>query len=227
MIALDALEQMHAEPFELIGADARSSRPRRPRPDRLSISPSAQSAAWSCGRPKHRKTLSCRRAQPQRRNAVHAYGRQAARNCSAACARPAGLLNRRFPERQRLIGADDITAGIFRRHEAAPSRAPAAPRSRRARKGRNSSARRVRRYRRERPRRKCRHWQAAFAARGFARPGSADVFRARWSSYPRHSGSRCRCRSVNSFSTAAAVSSIERRVTSSCAQLNLALSFRA
>ena len=89
------------------------------------------------------------------------------------------------------------------------------------------SARRVRRYRRERPRRKCRHWQAAFAARGSARPGSADLFRARWSSRKHHSGSRCRCRSVNSFSTAAAVSSIERRVTSSCAQLNLALSFRA
>ena len=27
MIALDALEQMHAEPFELIGADARVKRP--------------------------------------------------------------------------------------------------------------------------------------------------------------------------------------------------------
>ena len=34
------------------------------------------------------------------------------RNCSAACARPAGLLNSRFPKRQRLIGADDISAGI-------------------------------------------------------------------------------------------------------------------
>jgi hypothetical protein len=43
----------------------------------------------------------------------------------------------------------------------------------------------------------------------------------------RHSGSRCRCLSVNNFRIAAAVSSIDRRVTSSCAQLCLALNRRA
>src|SRR5579871_741502 len=39
----------------------------------------------------------------------------------------------------------------------------------------------------------------------------------------RHSACRCRWRSVYSFSTSAAVSSIDRRVTSSCGQLNFAL----
>src|ERR1700738_1106534 len=43
----------------------------------------------------------------------------------------------------------------------------------------------------------------------------------------RHSASRCRCRSPYSFRIAAAVSSIDRRVTSSSAQLNLALKRRA
>src|SRR5580692_8754806 len=42
-----------------------------------------------------------------------------------------------------------------------------------------------------------------------------------------HSEVRCRCRSANSFRIAAAVSSIDLRVTSSNAQLNLALNFRA
>src|ERR1700674_3860676 len=44
---------------------------------------------------------------------------------------------------------------------------------------------------------------------------------------PSHSDERWRCRSVNNFITAAAVSSIDRRVTSSCAQLNLAHNRRA
>ena len=43
----------------------------------------------------------------------------------------------------------------------------------------------------------------------------------------RHSRSRWRCRSANSFITAAAVSSIERRVTSSSAQLYFTLRRRA
>ena len=42
-----------------------------------------------------------------------------------------------------------------------------------------------------------------------------DCCRARSSSRTHYSGSRCRWRSVNSFMMAAAVSSIERRVTSS------------
>ncbi len=61
--------------------------------------------------------LSCRRAPPQRRNAVRGVLPASRRNCSAACARPAGLLNSRLPERQRLVGADDVAAGILRRHE--------------------------------------------------------------------------------------------------------------
>ena len=49
----------------------------------------------------------------------------------------------------------------------------------------------------------------------------------KWSAPEGHSGSFCRCRSATSFRIAAAVSSIDRRVTSSSAQLNLALNRRA
>ena len=41
MVALDALEQMHAQPFELIGADAGRDGVARPDPDRF-VSPLAQ-----------------------------------------------------------------------------------------------------------------------------------------------------------------------------------------
>ena len=85
VIALDAFEQMHAKPFELIGADA--GRNRLPGLIQIglilatttsenNILPSRATATAECS--------SC--VWPASR-----------RNCSAACARPAGLLNSRFP----------------------------------------------------------------------------------------------------------------------------------
>ena len=117
MIALDALEQMHAQPFELIGADAG----RDGLAGRIQIglgSPLRSTAAWSCGRPKHRKTA----ILPSRATAtaecsscvLPASSAQLLRRLRAA----GRLAEQTVSERQRLIGADDITAGIFRRYEA-------------------------------------------------------------------------------------------------------------
>ena len=76
MIAVDALEQVHAQSFELIGADAGRDAHRRPYPDRSGFR-RRSGAAWSCARPRHRKTVSCRHARRQRRNEVRGYCRPA------------------------------------------------------------------------------------------------------------------------------------------------------
>src|SRR5260370_6737911 len=58
------------------------------------------------------------------------------------------------------------------------SRAPEGLRYRRAPKGRSSAARPARRCRQVSLRSRCRHWRAAFAAFGSAKPVPTDVFRA-------------------------------------------------
>ena len=186
---------------------------------------SAPSRQRPHGQPRHRNrwpNRSRRRARPARRpSAVRAWPPASARNCAARLRAACRLVEQPGPSARVWSAPSTIRPGccaatataLSRASSAATSPGPVRP---------DCAGSPARRYRPESPRRRCRHWPATSAAHGSARPGSGV-----WAAPERHSESRCRCRSASSFITAAAVSSIERRVTSSSAQLNLALSRRA
>jgi len=131
------------------------------------------------------------------------------------------LAEETFAERQRLVRADDKLPGCRADTESAFSRArseaisPGAERPEACCTARSSIS----------PSRL--EADAGIGQQRLPRATSRSQDQRSFSAPERHSASRCRCLSVNSFKTAAAVSSIDRRVTSSSAQLNLALNRRA
>ena len=149
MIALDALEQMDAEPFELIGADAG----RHGLAGRIEIG--CRSRPRSICRIVMRaiddileQYLAIARDGDGgiQLMAVAGESAQLLRGLRAA----GGLVEKPLAERQRLIGADHDICRDAGRDRTAPSRAPAARRSRRAPKGLKPAESRARRCRPER-----------------------------------------------------------------------------
>ena len=128
VIALDPLEQMHAQAFELIGADALGHG--FPRFVQIGRDVGfAQLTASSSARPRPSRTRSCRRARPQWPSAARGSVRTA-----RGFARPPlpgrRLVEETIAQRQGLVGADDIMSGLALPRPIAPSPARAGPRSR-------------------------------------------------------------------------------------------------
>ena len=111
MIALDALEQMHAQPFELIGADAGRDGVAR----RIQIGSDLLAAQLTHGHAGNRNLGKQYLAVARHRNGGMQFVRLAGKQPQLICRlRAAGrLAEQSASERQRLVGADDITAGIF------------------------------------------------------------------------------------------------------------------
>ena len=229
MIALDAFEQMHPAALRAGRRRRWSSPPSPAGPDRLrsQFSPNGRMVI-----PRNADigpaSISPSRATAECGMQFDGCCRRAACNCSAAAARPAGLLKSRHLERQCLIGPDHVPPCHSRRHQTAPFRcaksfaiSPGAQRPEFFCAARSSMSAGM-----------ASNGMPALAQQRLPRAASRGQDQPDLSTPGGHRGriipeAGCRCRSVNSFRTAAAVSSIERRVTSSCAQLNLALSRRA
>ncbi len=117
MIALDPLEQMHSQPFELIGADTRG----HGFPGLIKIKPDFISAEQSHRHPRHRDRLKRDLAIERNRNGgMQFVGLTRERPKLIGCGNATiGLIEQPVCQGQRLVGANDIMSGIARRY---PSR---------------------------------------------------------------------------------------------------------
>ncbi len=224
MIALDALEQLDA---------------RRPRADSRRRSPSPRRRphrdSRRGNRPRTRASSAARRRRARtapRRPRTTATAEcsawvlpRSAASCSRAPARSAALENRRSPSASVWSAPSTMRPGMLAPPPPWPSPAPAAPPPRPdPSTPARASTRALVDIGGHDLDRQCRRLPAARAAPRFSRQAPADSRRATAAC---HQLAGCRRRSASSAITAAAVSSIERRVTSMIGQLCLPHSLRA